>query len=62
LFEAGTRLDYDYVKESILDPTAHDAYYEDLYTESGTTMPTDFGQLLSERQLEDVIAYVMSLK
>jgi nitric oxide reductase subunit C len=62
LFEAGTRLDYDYVKESILDPTAHDAYYEDLYTESGTTMPTDFGQLLSDRQLEDVIAYVMSLK
>ena len=62
LFEAGTRLDYDYVKESILYPTEHIAYYEDLYDEDGTTMPTDFEQLLSDRQLDDVIAYVMSLE
>jgi cytochrome c2 len=62
LFEAGTRLTYDYVKESILSPTAHIAHYEGLYDEDGTTMPTDFERLLSERELNDVIAYLMSLK
>lgn len=62
LFEAGTRLDYDYVKESILYPTEHIAYYEGLYNEDGTNMPTDFKNLLSDRQLDNVIAYLMSLK
>jgi mono/diheme cytochrome c family protein len=62
LFEAGTRLDYDYVKESILYPTEHIAYYEGIYDEDGTNMPTDFEQLLSDRQLDDVIAYLMSLE
>lgn len=62
LFEVGTRLDYDYVKESILYPTEHIAYYEGIYAEDGTNMPTDFKNLLSDRQLDDVIAYLMSLE
>jgi mono/diheme cytochrome c family protein len=62
LFEAGTRLSYDYVKESILSPTEHIAYYEGLYNEDDTSMPTDFEQVLNDRQLDNVIAYVMSLK
>ena len=62
LFEAGIRLDYDYVKESILYPTEHLAYVEGKFEVDDTTMPTDFQEWMSAQQLEDVIAYVMSLE
>jgi cytochrome c2 len=62
LFEAGTRLDYEYVKESILYPTEHLAFVEGEFEVDDTTMPTDFQEWMSAQQLEDVIAYVMSLE
>ena len=62
LFEAGTRLDYDYVKESILYPTEHLAFVEGEFEVDDTTMPTDFQEWMSAQQLEDVIAYVLSLE
>lgn len=62
LFEAGTRLDYDYVKESILYPTEHLAHIEGEFEVDDSSMPTDFQEWMSAQQLEDVIAYVMSLE
>ena len=62
LFAAGTRLDYDYVKESILYPAEHLAYVEGKFEVDDTTMPTDFQEWMSTQQMEDVIAYVLSLE
>jgi hypothetical protein len=62
LFEAGTRLDYDYVKESILYPTEHLAYIEGEFEVDDTSMPIDFQEWMSAQQLEDVIVYVLSLE
>lgn len=62
LFEAGTRYDYDYVKESVLYPTAHLAYIEGQFEVDDSSMPADFQEWMSTQQLEDVVAYVLSLK
>lgn len=62
LFAAGTRLDYDQVKESIIYPEAHNAFLESEHAAVDVDMPTDFAGYLSAQQLEDLIAYVMSLK
>ncbi len=62
LFEAGTRYDYAYVKESILYPTAHLAFIEGEFEVDDSSMPVDFQEWMSSQQLEDVIAYVLSLK
>jgi mono/diheme cytochrome c family protein len=47
LFDAGSRFDYDYVKESILYPTEHLAYVEGEFEVDDTTMPTDFQEWMS---------------
>ena len=62
LFAAGTRLDYDYVKESILYPTEHLAYIEGEFEVDDTSMPTDFQEWMTTQQLEDVIAFVLSIE
>jgi mono/diheme cytochrome c family protein len=62
LFEAGTRYDYNYVKESVLFPTAHLAFIEGEFEVDDSSMPVDFQEWMSAQQLEDVIAYVLSLK
>lgn len=62
LFAAGSRLEYDYIKESILYPEAHDAFVEAQLAAVDVDMPTDFAGLLTPQQLEDLIAYVQSLK
>ena len=62
LYQAGDRMDYDYVKESVLYPEAHLAFVEGRFEVDDTTMPVDFQEWMSEQQLEDVIAYVLSLK
>ena len=62
LFTAGARLDYAYVKESILYPTAHLAHIDGEFEVDDSSMPTDFQEWMSAQQLEDVITYVLSLK
>jgi mono/diheme cytochrome c family protein len=62
LLNAGLRMEYDYVKESILYPEEHDAWVERELDAVDVDMPTDFGGLLTPQQLEDLIAYVLSLK
>lgn len=62
LFEAGERLDYEYVKESIINPTAHLTYIDQVFEVDETTMPTDFQEWMTEQELEDVIAFVLSLQ
>jgi len=62
LFEAGTRLDYNNVKESILYPYEHLAYIQGEYEIEESTMPAGFRDLLSTQEIEDLIAYVLSLE
>ncbi|WKZ37381.1 MAG: cytochrome c [Anaerolineales bacterium] len=59
---AGTRMEPDYVKESIIYPQAHDAYLEAELSAVDVDMPTDFAGLLTPQQLEDLVAYVLTLK
>lgn len=61
LYAAGTRLTYDYVKESIRLPWEHMASFEEGEDFTETTMPTDFEQKLSTQDFEDLIAYILSL-
>jgi len=62
LFAAGARLDYEYVKKSILFPQEHITHVEGMTSSEETTMPVDFQQYMTAQQLEDVIAYVLSLE
>jgi len=62
LYLAGTRLEYDYVKESIITPQAHDAYLETELSVVDVDMPSDFAGLLTPQQLEDLVAYILSIK
>jgi hypothetical protein len=58
---AGERLKYEYVKESILFPTDHIVHVEGMVESGETTMPVDFQEYLTVQELEDVIAFVLSL-
>lgn len=63
LFAAGQRLDYDYVKESIILPQEHIAAFEEGQDSiEATIMPTSFEQTLSTQELEDLVMYLLSLQ
>ena len=60
LFNAGQILPYDYVKESVLDPHEQIVFVENAqFTDA--EMPTNFAEMLSDQQIEDVVAYVLFL-
>lgn len=59
LFSAGDKFSYDYVKQSILDPHAIVIYVENPQF-ADKEMPEEIVAELSEQNLEDIIAYVLS--
>lgn len=58
LFRAGDRLRFDYVKTSVENPHEFTNYREEDF---GAEMPADISQRLTNKELSDVIAYVLSL-
>lgn len=58
LYRAGDRLRFSYVKTSIENPHDYGVWTEEDF---GAEMPTDLTQRLSEEELDNVIAYVISL-
>lgn len=61
LFQAGESMTYDYIKQSIANP--HEVVVTVTNPEiEETVMPTNFFEILIEQQIEDVIAYLLSLK
>ena len=58
LYQAGERLTADYVRVSIVAP--HDAVAAEFT--AATAMPESFGGQLSDQQLADIVAYLMSAK
>jgi mono/diheme cytochrome c family protein len=59
-YAAGDRLSYDYVKESMRDPHKVEVFVDDPQ-KPDEEMPTDFLEVFTEQEFEDVIAYIMSL-
>jgi len=59
LFSAGDKFSYDYVRQSILDPHAIVIYVENPQF-AGKEMPEGIVAELSDQDLEDIIAYVLS--
>jgi len=49
----------EYVHTSIVDPQAHIVQGDPAYPEN--MMPQDFSQILSEQEIDDLVAYVLSL-
>jgi mono/diheme cytochrome c family protein len=64
LYQAGNRLTQEYVRESIVDPNKPVEYESeaDRPPLNAPTMPEDIADHLTASELENVIAYVMSLK
>ena len=58
LYQAGERLTADYLRVSIEEP--HDAVAAEFA--AATTMPDIFGEELSEQELADIVAYLISAK
>ena len=59
LFSAGDKFSYAYVRESILDPHAIVVYVNNpQFVE--IEMPKEIAAALSENELEDIIAYLLS--
>jgi mono/diheme cytochrome c family protein len=59
---AGNRLTLAYTKESILEPRGNVIISSETDKQDVTTMPDGFGEKLSDKELEDVIAFILSLK
>jgi len=53
---------YDYIHTSIVNPSYYIVPLAEGEAPWALSMPTGFGDLLTEQQLNDVIAYLMSLK
>ncbi len=52
-----------YIRESIVDPGAHIADGPDFFASDGRSMmPADFDQSLTDDQLDQLVAYLMSLR
>jgi len=60
LFAAGERLSIDYIRESIGTPHDVIVFVENPQF-SDTEMPSNFTELLSEQQFEDIVAYIKYL-
>ncbi|HLE29689.1 MAG TPA: cytochrome c [Anaerolineales bacterium] len=58
LYQAGERLTADYVRVSIEEP--HDAVAAEFT--AAMAMPDNFGGQLSDQELADIVAYLMSAK
>lgn len=64
LYQAGNRFTQEYVRESIVDPSKPQEYESEAEKPpiNAPTMPEDIADNLTPSELENVIAYVMSLK
>ncbi|MEW6717349.1 MAG: cytochrome c [Chloroflexota bacterium] len=64
LYQAGLRFTLEYVKESIVHPDKPKEYESEAERPplNAPKMPVDVIDKLTEKELEDVIAYVLSLK
>jgi mono/diheme cytochrome c family protein len=61
-YSASNRLTLAYTKESIVEPRGNVIKSSETDKEDVTTMPEGFGEKLTEKELEDVIAFILSLK
>jgi mono/diheme cytochrome c family protein len=61
-YRAGNRLTLAYTQESILEPRGNTVISSETDKKDETTMPDGFGDQLSAKELEDVIAFILSLK
>jgi len=61
LYEAGKKFDQEYVRDSIVKPKEYESEAERPPL-NAPTMPEDIAEHLTDNELENVIAYVLSLK
>src|SRR5690606_234618 len=65
-YEGSATTPEEYIRESILDPNAFIAPPPEgriFATAAGTSlMPADYGDRLSEQQISDLVAYLMTLR